>query len=119
MKFVALLVIWMVVGLLAQVVVGILASVRTIRIERENDIEFDRAIKVLGEVKDEDSEVLSFNPFREKIDKGLLWLLVGNLFGYFTWPIYAVLMYRDYMKAINQHAIRKINEKLAAERLGS
>lgn len=106
-----MLVIWMGLGVLSQCVVGVLAFIRMIRIELENDIEFPEGMEPLKALKNEDSEILRFNPFHNKLDS-LTGMLIGNLFGFITWPVYDVLAYRDYMRAIDNCAIQILNKKL-------
>ena len=107
-----MLVIWTVFGFLSQSVVGLLACIRTIRIELENDIELPDGLEPLKALKNEDSEILRFNPFRNKVNCNIIWVIIANIFGFVTWPVYDVLAYRDFMRAIDNCAIQILNEKL-------
>lgn len=121
MKFVALLVIWMVVGMASQFGIGIFMAARSGRIEHENDIELGSLDYLTPEAMD---ELVRFNPLGELVIKAsgwkfLLLAIPANAFGWFTWPAYTLIYAKCWIKAMDNRAIKLINEKLANERLGS
>ena len=122
MKFVALLVIWMVVGIVSQLALGIAMGARSARIERENGIKLDTSLNYL--TRESMDELVRFNPLGELVIQATGWKFVllavpANAFGWLTWPAYTWIYAKCWIKSMDDRAIKLINEKLAAERLGS
>lgn len=122
MKFGILLVIWMVIGMVSQFALGFAMAVRTERIERENDITLGGNLDYL--TREEMDELVRFNPLGEAVVKATGWKFAllavpANAFGWLTWPAYTWIYFKCWTKAMDNRAIKLINEKLAAERLGS
>ena len=94
---------WMIIGAVAQGVVGFISGIIEDKIAEKHGLEFDNRYHLIYMVKGFEK----VNPFVKSIDtygnsliRYIPLAIFGNLYGWLIWPVYVQVMYKSEKEAI-------------------